>query len=258
MIRTSLKRAAARTIVILAVTLATVLSAMEMIGNQQFGWWRGEPVLQNQPPATGFVAARWHFGTNGNIRHMGWAHNYPYSDQNLNNFLTRATGIDVQRASYRIVELGSDEVFDYPFAYVSEPGEMQLTDQEVVNLREFVLRGGFILVDDFDGSWQFEQLRAQIRRAFPRKDLVPLSVDEQIFHINFDLTNFDRMAANVPGGEITYYGLHDDKDRLVLVAGHNNDLANFWEWYDQPSMPLEPAADAFRLGTNVVLYSLTH
>ncbi|RYG66220.1 DUF4159 domain-containing protein, partial [bacterium] len=63
---------------------------------------------------------------------------------------------------------------------------------------------------------------------------------------------------NVPGGDITYYGLHDDAGNLVVVAGLNNDLANFWDWYSDGRMPLKPSADAFRLGTNVVLYSLTH
>jgi hypothetical protein len=233
-----------------AVIVAAAASAQQF---SRRGW-----LTQNDPPATEFIAARWHFGTNGNIGHRGWSHNYPYSDQNLNEFLARTTGINVQQMSYRIVELGSNEVFDYPFAYVSEPGEMLLTDEEVVNLREFIQRGGFILVDDFDGSWQLEQFRSQIRRAFPLRDLEPLSVDENIFHINFELTDFAGMAEYVPGGSITYLGLRDDTGRLVLVAGHNNDLANFWEWYDQPRAPLKPAADAFRLGTNVVLYSMTH
>jgi hypothetical protein len=241
-----------------ASVCAAALLATATVSAQQFGWWRGEPIQQNQPPATGFIAARWHFGTNGNIGHMGWAHNYPYSERNFNEFLGRATALDVQLESYRIVELGSDEVFEYPFAYVSEPGEMQLTDQEVTNLREFIERGGFVLMDDFDGAWQFEQMRSQIRRAFPLRDLVPLTAQDPIFHINFELFDFEGMAEHVPGGSITYYGMRDDNGRLAIVAGHNNDLANFWEWYDEPSMPLKPAADAFRLGTNVVLYSMTH
>src|SRR5688572_19257509 len=70
--------------------------------------WGGR-IVQNDPPATEFVAARWHFGTNGYIRHMGWSHNYPNSDRNLNDFLARSTRLDVEVPSYRIIELGSDE-----------------------------------------------------------------------------------------------------------------------------------------------------
>ena len=76
---------------------------------------------------------------------MGWSHNYPQSDLHLNDFLERTTRIDLEDSSFKIVELGSDEVFDYPFAYVSEPGEMELTDREVINLREFILKGGFCI-----------------------------------------------------------------------------------------------------------------
>ena len=246
-----------RSLKALCTGIAT-LGIAALAGAQQFGWFRGEPILQNDPPATGFVAARWHFGTNGAIGHMGWAHNYPYSEQHFNAFLERTTLLDVELMSYRIVELGSDEVFDYPFAYVSEPGEMQLTEQEVINLRNFVELGGFILVDDFDGPWQWQQMRSQVLRAFPDRDFVELSPDHPVFHALFDLEDLQGMADFVPGGSITYFGLFDDNGNLAILAGHNNDLANFWEWYDQPQMPLKPAADAFRLGSNAVIHAMTH
>jgi hypothetical protein len=243
---------AINTAVIAAVLACAAVSA------QTYGWFRGRPVVQNEAPPTDLVVARWRFGTNGRIGHMGWAHNYPESDQNLNEFLERATGIDVEAGSYRIVELGSDEVFDYPFAYVSEPGEMELTEKEVENLREFIHRGGFILVDDFDGPWQLEQFQSQLRRAFPDRALSPLTIQHRLFDAHFELHDLQGMAEHVPGGEIVYYGLFDDKGRLAIAAGHNNDLANFWEWYNTPSMPLKPGADAFRLGTNAVIYAMTH
>jgi hypothetical protein len=225
---------------------------------QEYGYFRGRAVEQNDPPKTELVVARWRFGTNGNIGHMGWSHNYPESDQNLNEFLARTTLIDVQEASYRIVDLSSDEVFDYPFAYISEPGEMLLNEAELENLREFIARGGFILVDDFDGDWQLEQFRSQLKRAFPLQSLGNVSLGHRVFHAHFDLYDLQDMAEHVPGGVIAYLGLVDEQQRVTILAGHNNDLANFWEWYDTPSMPLKPSTDAFRLGTNAVLYALTH
>ena len=239
--------------------LALLLILMVAIVNaQSLGRFRGRAIQQNQPPPTELIVARWHFGTNGAIGHMGWSHNYPASDQNLNEFLARATNIHVEDRSFRIVELGSDDIFNYPFAYVSEPGEMQLTDQEVINLREYIKRGGFVLMDDFDGAWQLEQMLSQVRRAFPEWELVALPTTHPLFHTRFDVNDLQGMSAYVPGGFITYLGLEDDARRLTMAAGHNNDLANFWEWYNDPSMPLGPGADAFRLGTNVVLYSMTH
>lgn len=214
-------------------------------------------IMQNVPPATEFVAARWHFGTNGAIGHMGWSHNYPQSDRHLNDYLTR-TRIDVQEASYLIVELGSEEIFDYPFAYVSEPGEMELTDQEVENLREYVGRGGFILVDDFDGPWQWTQFHSQVKRAFPGSEFERLEIGHGVFNTPLVLENLQAMSEHVPGGEIIYYGLYDDEGHLAILAGHNSDLANFWDWYSNGTMPLKPSTDAFRLGTNAVVWSMTH
>ena len=233
---------------------AALLAAADAHG--QFG--RRIAIEQNDPPATELIVARWRFGTNGAIGHMGWSHNYPSSDENFNEFILQSTGIDIQVPSYRIVELGSDEVFDYPFAYVSEPGEMQLTDREVENLRQFVQRGGFVLMDDFDGLWQLETMRMQVARAFPDRPFIRLDQDHPLFKAHFDLYDLNGMAPYVPGGNITYYGILNDAGDVAIAAGHNNDLANFWDWYDQARMPLEPAADAFRLGINFVVWSMTH
>ena len=196
--------------------------------------------------------------TNGDIGHMGWSHNYPSSDRNFNEFIRNATGVDVDIESYRIVELGSPEVFNYPFAYVSEPGEMALTDVELANLREFVNRGGFVLIDDFDGSWQLENMRSELLRAFPSQPLVALTPEHGVFNVHFNLNDLDRMSPYVPGGHITYFAMSDNGGALAIAAGHNNDLANFWDWYDEARYPLEPAADAFRLGINFVIWSMTH
>ena len=116
-------------ILILLITALTTNLVYAQFGRGGRGW----RIEQNDPPVREFTAARWHFGTNGNIGHMGWSHNYPDSDINLNEFLERATLVNMEIDSYRIIELGEPDVFDYPFAYVSEPGEMELTDQEVIN-----------------------------------------------------------------------------------------------------------------------------
>jgi hypothetical protein len=222
------------------------------------GFRRFVPIPQNEPPPTELVVARWRYGTNGWFGHLGWSHNYPSSDRNLNEFIASATGIDVDVLSFKIVDLASDEVFDYPFAYVSEPGEMQLTEQELANLREFVDRGGFILMDDFDGARQLDNMRSQVLQAFPGHSFAAMANTHPLFDVHFALRNLDRMSPYVPGGSITYYGLQDAEGRLAIAAGHNNDLANFWDWYDEARMPLEPAADAFRLGVNFVVWSMTH
>ncbi len=135
---------------------------------------------------------------------------------------------------------------------------MELTDQEVMNLREFILKGGFILMDDFDGPWQWAQMASQVQRAIPESGFIPLSIEEPVFQIVNPMDDFQDMANYVPGGAITYYGLFHPDGRIAILAGHNNDLANFWDWYADGSMPLLPSTDAFRLGANAVIYAMTH
>lgn len=238
--------------------LVVVVVAATVATSAAFGQFRRGQIRQNTPPPTELVVARWHFGTNGRIGHMGWSHNYPSSDENFNGFIDTATGIDIEIASYRIVELGSPEVFDYPFAYVSEPGEMALTEQEQINLRQFIDRGGFVLMDDFDGVAQLENMRLEVQKVFPERPFLALTSDHRVFEVHFELEDLDRMAPYVPGGHIEYLGMLNERGELALAAGYNNDLANFWDWYDQAYAPLEPAADAFRLGINFVVWSFTH
>lgn len=222
------------------------------------GFRRAYSIQQNTPPATELIVARWRYGTNGWFGHMGWSHNYPSSDLNLNGFIKQSTRVDLELDSYRIVELGSDEVFDYPFAYVSEPGEMALTEEEVANLREFVMRGGFVLMDDFDGPRQLQNMLSEVQRAFPDRPFLPLPVDHRIFDVLLPLEDLEGLAPYVPGGGIVYYGMLNDEGEVAIAAGYNNDLANFWDWYDEARMPLKPAADAFRLGINFLVWSMTH
>src|SRR5262249_59063833 len=105
--------------------------------------------FSNEPPSTELVVARWEYTARGKFGGTGWSHNYPSSDQHFAQVISEATNIDVKNLSYRIVELGSPEVFDYPIAVVSEPGEMALTDHEVENLRQFIDRGGFCFLVGF-------------------------------------------------------------------------------------------------------------
>jgi hypothetical protein len=242
----------------IATLLAALLIGALLVGGDahaQFG--RRLRIVDNDPPSTELVAARFKYGTNGRIYHMGWSHNYPSSEINLNEFIERSTRVDVEPNSFRLLELGSPEIFDYPFAYISEPGEMEMTEIEVANLREYIERGGFILIDDFDGD-HMDNLREEMRRAFPDRQFERLSVDDPIFDLVFQVEDLRSMAPYVPGGDPVYYGLRNSAGHIAIVACHNNDLANFWEWYGSPAYPLRPSTDAFRMGANFVIQAFTH
>jgi hypothetical protein len=237
-----------------------ILAAMLLMGTftyAQFGLFR-DFIRQNNPPDTEFVIARWRFGTNGDIGHMGWSHNYPDAEIHLNQMLTEVTIVNVEPESYRIVDLGSPEVFNYPFAYVSEPGEMELTEKELVNFREFIDRGGFIVVDDFDGPWQMDQFRRQLYRAFPERRMIPLKPSDEVFHTFFDIDDLTIWEPYVPGADPVFYGFPNNRGDLAMVICFNNDFANFWDWIDLRRYPLKPSSEAFRAGVNFVMYSATH
>lgn len=236
------------------VLTATLFADLASAQRRSSRWY----TEQNTPPDTEIVMARWRFGHNGWFGGNGWAHNYPSADENLGQFISDATEIDVASQSFRWVELGSDEVFDYPFAYISEPGEMELTEKEVANFREYIERGGFVFMDDFDGPQQLGNMRQQVRRAFPERDWVPLDISHSIFRTHFELDDLHAMDDYVPGGYTVYYAMFNDAGDVVMVAGHNNDLMNFWDWFDEPGTPIGPATDAFKLGVNYMVYSITH
>ena len=240
-----------------APVLLCALGGSAMLFAQVLGYWRG-PIVQNTPPNTEFVFARWRYTTNGRIGGVGWAHNYPEGEMNLTQFMKGVTGLDVERMSYRIVDLATDEVFRYPFALVSEPGEMDLTDTEVENLRQYVDRGGFIVVDDFDGEWQLDNFRRQLAMAFPDRSLERLHIRHPIFNTFYAIESLETFDPYVPGGEPAFYGLNNSDGTLAIVACHNNDLQNFWDWIGTPSYPLRPSSEAFRMGVNFTMYSMTH
>ena len=249
-----MKRPSLLVVAVLALVVAGLASGQFRGRRSSYGYGVFD---DNIPPRTEFVNMRWHFGTNGAIGHMGWSHNYPYSEINLNEFIGRTTRLDVDDNSYRGIELSSPEIFQYPFAYISEPGEMELTELEVLNLREYIDRGGFILIDDFD-TWHMDNLREEMRRVFPDRTFERMTIDNPIFNLVHQIESLDSMAPYVAGDDPVYYSLDNSVGQIAIVALHNNDFANFWEWYGNPGYPLAPAADAFRMGTNFVVHAMTH
>jgi hypothetical protein len=237
------------------LALFLVVAAATFMSAQRF---RRAFFFDNEPPSTELVVARWEYTAMGKYGGTGWSHNYPSSDQHFAQVLSEATNIDVKNLSYRIVELGSDEVFDYPFAVVSEPGEMALTDHEVENLRQFVDRGGFVLMDDFDGSRDLATLQRNLHRAFPDRDLVRLTIEHTIFNTFYRIDALNVVSPYLVGGDPTFYALMNKDGSIAIMACHNNDLENFWDFIDRGDYPLKPSAEAFRLGINFVMYSMTH
>jgi hypothetical protein len=127
---------------------------------------------------------RWVFGVNDQGQ-VPWEHDYPFSEDLFLTMVEEVTGIHTTTESYEIVELSSDDVFKYPFLYVSEPGFMDLTSKEVRNMGQYLKRGGFMMFDDFRGR-DLDNLRRQLKRVFPDRDMVRLDPSHQVLRHRLD------------------------------------------------------------------------
>jgi hypothetical protein len=207
----------------------------------------------------------WHIWPSYYPDNPPWHHDYPYSDELLVGLLHELTGIQVSPKAYTIVRLDSDEIFKYPFLYLSEPGFMVLTDKEISNLGEYIRRGGFIMADDFrsaaylHGPEELEVLKYYLKRAVPERQLVQLDITDPIFHSFYDV---DTLNMTPPYGEKLFtpefWGMYDEHGRLQVIANYNNDIGDFWKYLDEGQKPLKDSSRSIRMGVNYIVYSMTH
>jgi hypothetical protein len=192
-----------------------------------------------------------------------WKHDYPAADEFFIGLLHELTGIRVTPMSYKIVQLDSDEVFKYPFLYMSEPGFLALNKKEIANLGEYIRRGGFIMADDFrqagylrGGPEELEVLRHYLKQAVPERELVRLDLTHPVFHTYFDISTLN-MQAPYGDFEPQFWGLKDEQGTLQLIANYNNDVGDFWKYLDHGDKPLRDSTTSIRLGINYVIYAMT-
>ncbi len=244
---------------VLLMLAVVVVEAQRRRGGFNRNDFRGLMSFDNTPPETEFVFARWHYSAGR--RGDGWAHDYPTAEEHILQIMSETSRIDATRMSYTVVELSSPEIFKYPFSYVSEPGEMQLSDQEVVNLREYINRGGFVMIDDFGGQGneqrEFQSFRANLLRAFPDRDMFLLTSDHPMMQIFYGIDSLQTVHP-MTGVKSLFYGFPDGKGGLSMVVCFNNDVGDFWEFIDEPRYPVKPSAEALKLGLNFVLYAMSH
>jgi Domain of unknown function (DUF4159) len=200
---------------------------------------------------------RWIFET----AEAPWHHDYPFSEDLFLTMVKEVTGIHTSREAYQIVQLDSPEIFKYPWLYVSEPGFFSLNDKEITNFREYLNRGGFVVCDDFRGR-DLEVLRLAMQKVLPGQEMFRLNVSHPLFHSFYDIESIvmepPYYDARFLGGKPEFWGLNDEKGRLVMVANQNNDLGEFLEALDHGERPLQWSALSVRLMVNYLVYATTH
>lgn len=200
--------------------------------------------------------------------YKNWYTDYPKSDRQLIMGVKRLTNLNIADHE-RAVALNDPELFKYPFLYTSEPEQMVLTDQDAAILREYLARGGFWVVDDFWGSFEWEAMMRQLRKVLPTAEIKDIPRDHPIFHSFYDVDKVIQVPslAYLYNGGITWEqdgftaeckGVWDDSGRLVMVINHNTDLGDAYEWADEPKYPNYFSGFAYRIAINIIMYALTH
>jgi hypothetical protein len=199
----------------------------------------------------------------------GWATDYPGADCKFMGGIHRLTGMRVD-PNPNVIGIMDHELFKFPYVYAVEVGQMYLSDAEAARLREYLLRGGFLHVDDFWGLRQKAIFEAQIRKVFPDRPIEVLPLTHPIFHTFFDIDTVMQIPGQGNGcyGGPTWeqpddiepriYGIKDDDGRVMVAITYNSDLGDAWEYMDLPCYPEKYSGQAYRIGLNFMIYAMTH
>ena len=196
-----------------------------------------------------------------------WSRDYPKADRQFLMALKRLTRIEA-RPTEQVVDLDSDDIFNYPWVYAVQVANWTFTDAEAKRLHDYLTKGGFLMVDDFHGTADWDRFMAGMRMVFPDRPVEDLSDQDEIFHGLYDIG----ARFQIPGEQYVWSGrtyekdgyvpkwraIRDDKGRVMVAICHNMHLGDAWEWADDPRYPEPFASMAFRVGLDYIMYGMTH
>jgi hypothetical protein len=200
----------------------------------------------------------------------GWTDDYPRGDRRLVQMLRRFTRTHVRAVEQPVNLEDGDDVHYWPFLVAGLARSWRLSDQQAASLREHLLRGGFLFCDSFFGERNYALFEESLKRVFPDRPIIEMTDDHPIFHIVFDLPQMTRVVIPNAGsvmwggrgfmsrGEPRWRGIEDDNGRLMVLIAYNNDVADAWQWADDPRYPGDLVNLALRLGANIAMYAMTH
>jgi hypothetical protein len=197
-----------------------------------------------------------------------WTIDYPRGDRHIAELVRRLSIIDARSVEQPVNLDDGDDVFYWPWLYAVEVGQWDLTDAQAAQLREYLLRGGFLMVDDFHGTEQWGVFVESMRRVFPDRPIVDLPDDDPIFHTFWDLVDRQQIPGlqyfysgrtfESDGFDARWRGIYDDEGRVMVAICHNMDLGDAVEHSDTPTYPEEYSAVAMRTFLNYIIYAMTH
>ena len=179
----------------------------------------------------------------------------------------RLTRVNTREAE-QVVDANSDEIFNWPWIFVEDAGAWRISQPQAARLREYLLRGGFLMLDDTHGDYEWSVLAEAMQRILPEHPIEDLPDNEAIFHVLYDLDDRFQIPGTryiwggrryTPDSAVPKWrGIRDDKGRVIVAICHNSDVGDAWEWADSPRYPENAMALAYRIGINFILYGMTH
>lgn len=274
------KRAAAHAAVLVGLVLAGTAAHAQRAWREYPGiehGWSTTPHASPDHPAE-FVVGRLMFpqsrgryvlGAGGGDWLRGgtaWTVDYPEADRTLARLLSRLTKIDVRAVEQPVNLDDGIDAYYWPFLISGLVGAWDLTNAEAAKLREYLLRGGFLLCDSFYGTPEWQGFVESLKRVFPDRPIVELPDDHPIFHLVYDLTDRPQIPTlqHLPlgyrnDGAVPHWrAILDDDGRVMVMITYNNDIGDGWQWADEPEYPADSAHLAVELGVNFAVYALTH
>jgi Domain of unknown function (DUF4159) len=213
--------------------------------------------------------ARFHFPSGNQYGYFrgSWAADYPKADRQFEQGVRRLTRLHT-RAMEQVVDADSDDLYNWPWIYMEHGHAWNLNVAQATRLRDYLLRGGFLLADDTHGDFEWESQLRGLEMIFPDRPIEDLSDKDEIFHTMYDLDERFQIDGTryLWGGrqyssDMTvpkWRAIRDDKGRIMIAICHNSDVGDAWEWADSPRYPERQTSLAYRIGINYILYDMTH
>jgi len=196
-----------------------------------------------------------------------WTQDYPRADRHFVLAVRRLTRLHV-RSVEQPINLDEGDVYDWPWLYAVQVGHWNLSDRQSAAMREYLLRGGFFMCDDFWGEFEWQVFTESMKRVFPDRPIVDIKDTDSIFHTIYDLDDRHQVPGQryirtgrtwkCEGCVEQWRGIYDDKGRIMVAMCVNSDLGDSWEWADEPLYPEKFSALGIRIGVNYIVYAMTH
>jgi hypothetical protein len=199
-----------------------------------------------------------------------WTQDYPRADRHFAQALRRLTRLHVRSVEQPANPDETDDFFNWPWMNAGEMGDWKLSPAEAATVREYLLRGGFMMFDDFWGPEEYGRFEESMKLIFPDRPVVEIDNKDAIFHSVYDLDDRVQVLGDwcihfsmqcqqrAVGTQAHWLGVYDDKNRVMIAISFNSDIGDAWEWADGPQYPEKMAGLAIRIGVNYVVYSMTH